>query len=160
MSRIASYIKTFTLWELLKGLSVTLIRQAGESGQLYGSVNSRDISGAVTEAGFTIGRDQVRLDKVIKTLGLHPVKVSLHPEVTVTITANVARSKVEADAQAKTGQLVSADDQRMAEDATTADAAAALAAIEAEEDEKDSETSGADRESPDVEAPTQTAGRT
>ncbi len=54
--------------EKLNGLSVTLIRQAGESGQLYGSVNTRDLSEAVTEAGFTIGRDQVRLDEVIKTL--------------------------------------------------------------------------------------------
>ncbi len=141
--------------EKLKGLSVTLIRQAGESGQLYGSVNSRDISGAVTEAGFTIGRDQVRLDKVIKTLGLHPVKVRLHPEVTVTITANVAHSDVEADAQAKTGQLVSADDQRMAEDATAADAAAALAAIEAEEAE---ESSGAESETPAEETSESTAG--
>lgn len=144
--------------EKLNGLMVTLIRQAGESGQLYGSVNTRDLSEAVTEAGFTIGRDQIRLDKVIKTLGLHPVKVTLHPEVTVTITANVARTEVEASTQAKTGHLVSPEEQRMAEDAAAVEAAAALAAIEAEEAEKAEETSGADLDSPAEEAPEQTAG--
>ena len=74
------------------GLSVVLIRQAGESGQLYGSVSSRDIADAVTEAGFTVDRQQIVLDRPIKTLGLHPVRVMLHPEVAVTVTANVAQS--------------------------------------------------------------------
>jgi large subunit ribosomal protein L9 len=76
----------------LEGLSVVLIRQAGESGQLYGSVSARDIADAVTEAGFTVGRQQIVLDHPIKTLGLHPIRVMLHPEVAVTVTANVAQS--------------------------------------------------------------------
>ena len=64
----------------IDGLKVTLIRQAGESGQLYGSVNARNLAEAVTEAGFTITHDQVSHDHAIKTLGLHPVKIRLHPE--------------------------------------------------------------------------------
>jgi large subunit ribosomal protein L9 len=85
----------------LDGLSVILIRQAGESGQLYGSVSARDIAQAVTEAGFTIEKRQVALERPIKSLGLHPVRVALHPEVSVTITANVAQSAEEAEMQAK-----------------------------------------------------------
>jgi large subunit ribosomal protein L9 len=85
----------------LDGLTVVIIRQAGESGQLYGSVSARDIADAVTEAGFTIEKRQVVLDRPIKNLGLHPVRVVLHPEVSVTVTANVAQSPEEADMQAK-----------------------------------------------------------
>jgi large subunit ribosomal protein L9 len=85
----------------IEGLSVVLVRQAGESGQLYGSVSARDIAEAVTEAGFTVERRQVVLDRPIKTLGLHPVRVVLHPEVSVTVTANVAQSIEEAEMQAK-----------------------------------------------------------
>jgi large subunit ribosomal protein L9 len=83
----------------LEGLSVVLIRQAGESGQLYGSVSSRDIADAVTAAGFTVDRQQIVLDRPIKTLGLHPVRVMLHPEVGVTVTANVAQSAEAAEMQ-------------------------------------------------------------
>jgi large subunit ribosomal protein L9 len=82
-------------------LTVVIIRQAGESGQLYGSVSARDIADAVTVAGFTIEKHQVVLDRPIKNLGLHPVKVVLHPEVSVTISANVAQSAEEAEMQAK-----------------------------------------------------------
>jgi len=85
----------------LEGLTVVIIRQAGESGQLYGSVSARDIADAVTAAGFTIERRQVVLDRPIKNLGLHPVKIALHPEVAVTVTANVAQSAAEAEMQAK-----------------------------------------------------------
>jgi large subunit ribosomal protein L9 len=85
----------------LEGVTVVIIRQAGESGQLYGSVSARDIAEAVTEAGFTIERHQVVLDRPIKSLGLHPVRVVLHPEVSVTVTANVAQSAEEAEMQAK-----------------------------------------------------------
>jgi len=85
----------------LEGLSVVVIRQAGESGQLYGSVSARDIADAVTQAGFTIEKQQVVLERPIKSLGMHPVKVALHPEVSVTITANVAQSAEGADMQAK-----------------------------------------------------------
>jgi large subunit ribosomal protein L9 len=85
----------------LEGLSVVLVRQAGESGQLYGSVSARDIADAVTNAGFTIERHQVVLDRPIKNLGLHPLRVVLHPEVSVTVTANVAQSAEEAAMQAR-----------------------------------------------------------
>src|SRR5215470_1900186 len=76
----------------LNGLQVVLVRQAGESGQLYGSVSARDIADAVTTAGFTIERQQVMLDHTIKTLGIHPLRIALHPEVAVGIIANVAQS--------------------------------------------------------------------
>jgi large subunit ribosomal protein L9 len=93
-------------------LRVVLIRQAGESGQLYGSVSSRDIADAVTEAGFTVNRQQIVLDRPIKTLGLHPMRVMLHPEVAVTVTANVAQSKEAAEMQeAGINPLVERDEE-------------------------------------------------
>ena len=88
------------------GLKVVLIRQAGETGQLFGSVNARDVADAVTAAGFTVDRRQVILDRPIKTLGLHPLRLALHPEVIVSITANVAKSTEEAEAQEKAGGFV------------------------------------------------------
>ncbi len=117
----------------IDGLKVTLIRQAGESGQLYGSVNARNLAEAVTEAGFTITHDQVSRDHAIKTLGLHPVKIRLHPEVSATITANVARSEAEAEAQDGTDHVVSDEEQHAAEEAATAETEATIAEIEAEE---------------------------
>ncbi|MBK8209619.1 MAG: 50S ribosomal protein L9 [Rhodospirillales bacterium] len=90
----------------LEGLAVMLIRQAGEAGQLYGSVSARDIADAVTAAGFTVERQQIRLQQPIKTLGLHKIGVGLHPEVTVQITVNVARTLDEAETQARTGAAV------------------------------------------------------
>jgi large subunit ribosomal protein L9 len=104
----------------LEGLSVVVIRQAGESGQLYGSVSARDLADAVTAAGFTIARGQVVLDKPIKTLGLFPLKVVLHPEVAVQVTANVAQSAEEAEMQAK-----GIDPLRLAAEAATREAEAA-----------------------------------
>ncbi len=92
-----------------EGLTVVLTRQASESAQLYGSVTKRDIADAVSEAGFTIARNQVALDRPIKTVGLHEIRVQLHPEVFVTITANVARTAEEAEAQAR-GEIIGADD--------------------------------------------------
>ncbi len=86
--------------EKLEGLTVVLIRQAGETGQLYGSVAARDIAEAVTEAGFTVDKSQIVLERPIKTLGMHPVRVMLHPEVGVTVTANVAQSEEGARMQA------------------------------------------------------------
>ena len=94
--------------ERVGGLSVVIIRQAGESGSLYGSVSSRDISDAATAAGLTIGRDQVILVHPIKTLGLTPVRVALHPEVSITVTVNVARSPEEAEKQAR-GEAVTGE---------------------------------------------------
>ena len=85
----------------LDGIKVVIIRQAGESGQLYGSVSARDIADAVTDAGFTITRGQVVLDKPIKTLGLHELRIVLHPEVSAHIKANVAQSPEEAEMQEK-----------------------------------------------------------
>jgi large subunit ribosomal protein L9 len=82
------------------GQSVTVLRQASETGQLYGSVTARDIAEAFGAAGIKLDRQQVRLDQPIKTLGLHSVIVALHPEVEVTVTVNVARSPEEADIQA------------------------------------------------------------
>lgn len=82
------------------GLSVVLLRQASDSAQLYGSVSSRDIAEAVTAAGVTIDRKQVQLNRAIKELGIHTVDIALHPEVTVTVDVNVARSTEEAEIQA------------------------------------------------------------
>jgi large subunit ribosomal protein L9 len=90
------------------GITVVVIRQAGETGHLYGSVSARDISEAVTKAGITIDRNQVLMDRPIKMLGLHPVRVALHPEVVVSITANVAKSAEEAEAQKNAGGFVPA----------------------------------------------------
>src|SRR5579883_326686 len=104
----------------LDGLSVIVIRQAGESGQLYGSVTARDIAEAITQAGFTVTRGQIVLDKAIKTLGLYEQRVVLHPEVSVTVTVNVAQSSEEAEMQAK-----GVDPARLAQEAAAREAAAA-----------------------------------
>ena len=93
------------LSERMAGLSVVIIRQAGESGSLYGSVSARDISDACTAAGLTTDRNQVVLDQPIKTLGLTAVKLVLHPEVSLPITVNVARSTEEAEKQARGEQV-------------------------------------------------------
>ena len=82
------------------GESVTILRQASESQQLYGSVSARDIAEAFTASGISLDRTQLRMDQPLKTLGIHEVKVALHPEVEVTVRVNVARSNEEADIQA------------------------------------------------------------
>jgi large subunit ribosomal protein L9 len=87
--------------EKLSGQSFVTLRQAGETGQLYGSVSTRDIAEVAGAGGFTIERSQVRLDRAIKTIGLHEVMITLHPEVEVPITINVARSADEAERQAR-----------------------------------------------------------
>jgi len=117
----------------IDGMSVIIIRQAGDSGQLYGSVASRDVAEAVTEGGATIARNQVVLDKPIKMLGLHDVRLRLHPEVAVQISVNVARSQAEAEMQAQSGRFVSAEELREAEDAAEAEVEATIEEIEAEE---------------------------
>ncbi len=93
----------------MNGLAVNMVRAASEMGQLFGSVTSRDIAEAVTGAGFTITRDQVVLDKAIKTLGLTDVRIRLHPEVSVEIVVNIARTLEEAETQLKTGSAVTGD---------------------------------------------------
>lgn len=102
----------------MEGLKVVMVRAAGESGQLYGSVSSRDIAEAVTEAGVAIARTQVVLDRAIKTLGLHDVVIRLHPEVSKTVVVNIARSDAEAETQFATGSAVTglADDEDFVEE--------------------------------------------
>ncbi len=99
------------LAERVSGMAVVIIRQAGDSGSLYGSVTPRDIAVATTEAGLTVGRQQVQLDQPIKTLGLTEVRVVLHPEVVIRITVNVARSPEDAERQAR-GEKATRDDDR------------------------------------------------
>lgn len=90
-----------TVGEKLNGQSFIIIRQAGETGVLYGSVSTRDLAEIMTKDGFTVDRNQIVLNAPIKTLGLHTVPVSLHPEVEVQVTINVARSPEEAERQAR-----------------------------------------------------------
>ena len=122
------------------GLKVVLIRQAGETGQLFGSVNARDVADAVTSAGFTIERRQVILDRPIKTLGLHPLRVALHPEVIVSITANVAKSAEEADAQEKAGGFVGKANRGPADLDSILAEAEAVAAEEPDETPEETKT--------------------
>ena len=96
--------------ERVGGLSVLIIRQAGESGSLYGSVSARDIAQACSEAGLSIGRQQVVLNQPIKTLGLTTVRIDLHPEVQIPVVVNVARSPDEAERQAR-GETIGAEEQ-------------------------------------------------
>jgi large subunit ribosomal protein L9 len=101
-------------------LSVVMLRQAGETGQLYGSVSARDVSDAITLTGFTVERSQVVLGHAIKTLGLHSVKVVLHPEVSIQVTVNIAQSADEAAAQARgltQAQIAAAADAEDAQEA-------------------------------------------
>ncbi len=95
--------------ETLDGKSFVVVRSAGETGQLYGSVSTRDIADILTEGGFNVARNQVELNHPIKTIGLTNVAIALHPEVEVTITLNIARTADEAERQAKGETLTSAD---------------------------------------------------
>ena len=90
----------------IEGLKLVVIRQASDAGQLYGSVSARDVADAANETGQTIERSMVQIDTPIKALGLYPVKVRLHPEVTVKVTVNVARSPEEAVVQAEKGVVL------------------------------------------------------
>ena len=118
--------------EKMEGLKVIIVRQAGETGQLYGSVSGRDVADSIKAAGYTIARQQVNLDTPIKTLGLYNVRVSLHPEVSITVAVVVARSLEDADrVQAQAAAKAASDAEAAAADAA-ADAADATA-VEAEE---------------------------
>jgi len=90
----------------MEGLKLIVIRQASEMAQLFGSVSSRDVAEAATEAGHIVHRGQVQIDNPIKMLGLFPIKIKLHPEVTAKVTVNVARSIEEARVQADKGAAV------------------------------------------------------
>ncbi len=105
----------------MQGLAVSMVRAASEMGQLFGSVTSRDIADAITEAGFTITRNQVIMDRSIKALGLVDARINLHPEVSVTVTVNIARSLAEAETQLETGVVVTGEivDEEEADGALT-----------------------------------------
>jgi large subunit ribosomal protein L9 len=105
----------------LKGKIFVLLRQAGDRGQLYGSVSPRDISEVVTAGGFSIARTQVPIDKAIKNIGLHEISVVLHPELRVPVMINVARTEDEAERQAR-GEDVLAEQPEEQETAANAEA--------------------------------------
>ncbi|HWA43864.1 MAG TPA: 50S ribosomal protein L9 [Hypericibacter adhaerens] len=129
------------------GLNVVLVRQAGENGQLFGSVSPRDIAEAVSAKGVTIDRRQVVLDKPIKSLGLFPVRVALHPEVIVTVTANVAKSEEEAEIQLKHGGYVGSTEAPAASlDELLADAEAQLPPELKEQHDAEAAEEGAEAE--------------
>ena len=107
----------------LENMTITIIRAAGETGQLYGSVTSRDIAESVTKAGISVNKNQVILNRALKVLGLEPIRISLHPEVSVEITANIARNIEEAEQQLSQGYAVSAvsvEEDQQTEKASTA----------------------------------------
>ena len=124
----------------MDGLAVNMVRAASEMGQLFGSVTSRDIAEAVTEAGFTIDRSQVVMDRAIKALGLTETRIRLHPEVSVSVIVNIARSLAEAETQLKTGIAVTgevndeADDAPEEQQASDAEANAAATSDDAASD--------------------------
>jgi large subunit ribosomal protein L9 len=119
----------------LKGQTFIVIRQAGETGQLYGSVSTRDIAESAATGGFLVERRQVRLDRAIKEIGLHEVLIALHPEVEVPITMNVARSPDEAERQARGEDLTRPDIQMTEEE---------LEAVVAEETGQGEQVEGAE----------------
>jgi large subunit ribosomal protein L9 len=128
----------------LDGESIVIIRQAGESGQLYGSVAARDIAEALSEKGFHVDKHQVILDKPVKTLGLFDQRVQLHPEVIATVTVNVARSQEEAERLARGEDVLATPEEREAaleieevfEEEVIAEVAEELAATEGAEGEE------------------------
>jgi large subunit ribosomal protein L9 len=107
----------------LDGSSYVMIRQAGESGHLYGSVSGRDVADAVNAEGGKVDRAMVILDKPIKTLGVHAVKVRLHPEVTITVNINIARSADEAERQSRGENVITSqfEEERAADAEAIAD---------------------------------------
>ena len=110
--------------ERMEGLSVVLIRSAGESGNLYGSVSARDIADGCKAQGLNVSRAQLLLDQPIKLLGLTPVRVELHPEVHLPVTVNVARSPEEAEKQAR-GEEIEREEEITLEDELVAELGAA-----------------------------------
>ena len=119
------------------GLTIDLVRQASEGGQLYGSVAARDIAEAVAEISkVAIARSAVDLNVALKTLGLFPVKIALHPEVHVTVTVNIARSAAEAEIQRKTGKALLSKDENAAAEERKAEAQARFAETQANKAEE------------------------
>jgi large subunit ribosomal protein L9 len=111
--------------ERVAGLTVTIIRQAGESGSLYGSVSARDIADGCKEGGLTVSRNQVLLEQPIKLLGVTQVRVELHPEVHINVAVNVARSVEEAARQAR-GEEIVREEEPSLEDELRAEIGAAM----------------------------------
>jgi large subunit ribosomal protein L9 len=125
----------------LEGKSFIILRQAGESGQLYGSVSTRDIAEIASTAGIPVSRNHVLLDTPIKTIGLYTVQIALHPELSVPVTLNVARSQDEADAQSR-GEILTGPVSERAEALAAAEElfeseAAAEAATQEETEDKE-----------------------
>lgn len=121
----------------LNGKVIVIIRQAGETGQLYGSVSSRDIAEVLSESGQTVARSQVSLAEPIKAIGLHTVPLHLHAEVDVSITVNVARSEDEAERQARGEDLtVNTFDDEAAQEFAAGQAEAGSAAEDAYGDDE------------------------
>jgi large subunit ribosomal protein L9 len=133
----------------LNGQSFVALRQASESGQLYGSVSARDISDLVTEGGFSISRSQVALNAPIKTIGQHKVEIALHPEVEVNVAVIVARNAEEAE-RVKRGEDVTVS--REAQEEREAAAAAAQAFFDPEARQDDEESTDEDAEPADTPA--------
>lgn len=105
----------------IEGKQFVIIRQSSEMGALYGSVSARDIAEAAAESGVKIDRAQVRLDKPMKTLGIFPVRVMLHPEVSAKIEINIARSAEEAERQARGENVLAREEEAAAEEAQGAE---------------------------------------
>lgn len=138
----------------MENLTVSLVRAASEMGQLFGSVSARDIAAAVAEKGYAIDKRQVVMDKAIKTLGLFDVKVTLHAEVAILVTVNVARSLEEAETQLQLGHAIVASDL---EEAAAEEDAAAEAAAEEEAAAEDAADEAASEETPAEEAASEEA---
>ncbi len=137
----------------LEGNDIVLIRQASDTLQLYGSVNARDIANEIAERDIPIKRHQVRLDRPIKTLGVHDVRIALHPEVVISVTVNVARSPEEAELQAKGGTILMPGEEEQAEILADAEAVFDAPSEEAQSEEAPGDAAPVDAEASDGEAP-------
>jgi large subunit ribosomal protein L9 len=136
--------------EKMGGLTVQLIRAASEMGQLYGSATSRDIAEAITNAGFTVAKTQVDLNNAIKTLGLFPVRVVLHPEVSLDVTVNIARSADEAAEQQRLGRAIISDIAEREREEAAAAAKEAAERVAAQDDEDDADTTNSEADAADA----------
>jgi large subunit ribosomal protein L9 len=136
--------------EKMEGLTVQLIRAASEMGQLYGSATSRDIAEAITNAGFTVAKTQVDLNNAIKTLGLFEVRVVLHPEVSLDVTVNIARSADEAAEQQRLGRAIISDIAEREREEAAAAAKEAAERVAAQDDEDDADTTNSEADAADA----------